>query len=193
MGGAVIASKDLHGLLMLYRKDFGGVLSSKSAWDFLVYEWPTLATPLVNQQRNAMKIASFLQLYPYVARMSYPDLEGSPQRTLALKQMVDEHGRFAPGSALYFTLKKNGANNQKAEALVNYLAEHSCTVIRAVSLGQIKTLIENPYLMTPAALTEAEKRTKGIEPGGIRLSIGLEDWRDITGDLKCPLDQVRQL
>lgn len=48
MGGAVIASKDLHGLLMLYRKDFGGVLSSKSAWAFLVYGLPTLATRLVN-------------------------------------------------------------------------------------------------------------------------------------------------
>ena len=193
MGGAVIASRDLHGLLMLYRKDFGGVLSSKSAWAFLVYGLPTLATRLVNQQKSAMKIASFLEQCPYVAGVSYPGLESFPQRPLALKQMVDEQGRFAPGFVLYFTLKKNGDDNRKAEALVDYLAEHSYTITLAVSLGQIKTLIENPYAMTHAALPEAEKRAKGIEPGGIRLSVGLEDWHDIIGDLKCALNHVSQL
>ena len=140
-----------------------------------------------------MKIASFLEQCPYVARVSYPGLESFPQRTLALKQMVDEQGRFAPGFVLYFTLKKNAADNQKAEALVDYLAEHSYTITLAVSLGQIKTLIENPYAMTHAALPEAEKRAKGIEPGGIRLSVGLEDWHDIIGDLKCALNHVSQL
>ena len=107
--------------------------------------------------------------------------------------MVDEQGRFAPGSVLYFTLKKNGADNRKAEALVDYLAERSYTITLAGGRGQIKTLIENPYAMTHAALPEAEKRAKGIEPGGIRLSVGLEDWHDIIGDLKCALDHVRQL
>lgn len=41
----------------MYRKDFGGVLSSRSAWSILVYGLPTLATRMVNQQKCANKVA----------------------------------------------------------------------------------------------------------------------------------------
>jgi cystathionine beta-lyase/cystathionine gamma-synthase len=190
MGGAVIAPRDLHNLLMFYRKDFGGVLSSKSAWAFLVYGLPTLATRMINQQKSAMKIAQFLEQHSMVKRVSYPGLESFPQRDLALRQMVDYRGQFAPGSMLYFTLKEQGTGNRRAEAFIDNIAEHSYTITLAVSLGQIKTLIENPYGMTHAALPEEEKLAKGIEPGGIRLSVGLEDWQDIIEDLKRALDSV---
>ena len=190
MGGAVIAPRDLYGPLMLYRKDFGGVLPSKSAWVFLVYGLPTLATRVTNQQKSALKIAQFLEHHPQVARVSYPGLESFPQRDLALRQMMDYQGRFAPGSMLYFTLKKQDGGNRGAEAFIDYIAEHSYTVTLAVSLGQIKTLIENPYSMTHASLPEEEKLARGIDPSGIRLSVGLEDWHDIIEDLEQALDYV---
>ncbi len=193
MGGAVIASRDLHNLLMFYRKDFGGVLSSKSAWAFLVYGLPTLATRMINQQKSAMKIAQFLEQHPIVKRVSYPGLESFPQRALALRQMIDYRGQFAPGSVLYFALQEPGTGNQRAEAFIDYLAEHSYTITLAVSLGQIKTLIENPYGMTHASLPEEEKLARGIEPGGIRLSVGLEDRQDIIEDLKQALDYVSDM
>lgn len=193
MGGAVIAPRELHGLLMFYRKDFGGVLSSKSAWTFLVYGLPTLATRMINQQKSALKIAQFLEQHPLVARVSYPGLESFPQRALALRQMVDEHGRFAPGSMIYFTLREHGEGNRRAEAFIDYIAEHSYTITLAVSLGQIKTLIENPYGMTHASLPEEVKRERGLEPGGIRLSVGLEDWHDIIEDLARALEYVGRL
>jgi len=53
MGGAVIGANEYFNLLMLYRKDFGGVLSPKNAWPILVYGLPTLATRMVNQQKSA--------------------------------------------------------------------------------------------------------------------------------------------
>lgn len=190
MGGAVIAPRDLHGLLMYYRKDFGGVLTSKSAWAFLVYGLPTLATRIINQQKSALKIAQFLEQHPLVSRVSYPGLDSYPQRELALRQMVDDRGRFAPGSVLYFTLKEKDRGNHYAEAFIDYIAERSYTITLAVSLGHIKTLIENPYAMTHAALPEEEKLARGIEPGGIRLAVGLEDWRDLINDLKQALDHV---
>jgi len=190
MGGAVIAPRDLYGPLMLYRKDFGGVLPSKSAWVFLVYGLPTLATRVTNQQKSALKIAQFLEHHPQVARVSYPGLESFPQRDLALRQLMDYQGRFAPGSMLYFTLKKQDGGNRGAEAFIDYIAEHSYTVTLAVSLGQIKTLIENPYSMTHASLPEEEKLARGIDPSGIRLSVGLEDWHDIIEDLEQALDYV---
>lgn len=193
MGGAVIAPRELHSLLMLYRKDFGGVLASKSAWAFLVYGLPTLATRMVNQQKSALKIAQFLEQHPHIARVSYPGLESFPQRALAARQMVDDRGRFAPGSMLYFTLREQDGGNRRAEAFIDYIAEHSYTITLAVSLGQIKTLIENPYGMTHAAVPEEAKLARGIEPGGIRLSVGLEDWHDIIEDLSRALDYTGRL
>src|SRR5882724_9218603 len=116
MGGVVIAPHELHSRLLLYRKDFGGVLSSKSAWAFLVYGLPTLATRMINQQKSELKIAQFLEQHPQVKRVSYPGLESFPQRPLALRQMIDYRGQFAPGSLLYFTLKEQATGNRRAEA-----------------------------------------------------------------------------
>jgi methionine-gamma-lyase len=180
MGGVVITPHELHRELLMYRKDFGGVLSSKSAWVFLVYGLPTLATRMVNQ-------------HPLVEQVLYPGLEDFPQRELALRQMVDDRGKFAPGSMLYFSLRDSSADNRVAETFIDYIADQSYTITLAVSLGHVKTLIENPYSMTHAALPSEEKLARGIEPGGIRLSVGLEDWQDIIDDLQQALDAVSEL
>jgi methionine-gamma-lyase len=71
-GGAVIGSSAYFNLLMLYRKDFGGVLSPKNAWPILVYGLPTLAAQMVNQQECAMHVAEFLPHQPKVARVMFP-------------------------------------------------------------------------------------------------------------------------
>ena len=193
MGGVVVAPHEFHRQLLLYRKDFGGVLSSKSAWAFLVYGLPTLATRMINQQKSAMRIAQFLAQHPLVEKVMYPGLKHSPQYELALRQMTDYQGKFAPGSMLYFTLHDPLGENRVAEAFMDYIAEQSYTITLAVSLGQVKTLIENPYSMTHATVPDEEKLARGIEPGGIRLSVGLEDWHDIIEDLGRALDAVSEL
>jgi len=192
MGGAVIGSNTYFNLLMLYRKDFGGVLSPKNAWPILVYGLPTLAARMVNQQKSAMQVAEFLLRQPKVRRVVYPGLANFAQRELAHRQMTTPDGSFAPGHMLYFELKgKNGdveSAAQAAERFVDYIAEKSYTITLAVSLGQIKTLIENPFSMTHASVPEEEKIRSGLQPGGIRLSLGLEDWHDIIADLEDALE-----
>jgi cystathionine beta-lyase/cystathionine gamma-synthase len=194
MGGAVIGSGTYFNHLMLYRKDFGGVLSPKCAWPILVYGLPTLAARMVNQQKSAMQVAEFLLRQPKVRRVVYPGLPNFAQRELAHRQMTTPDGSFAPGHMLYFELKgKNGDVKSAAEAaerFVDYIAEKSYTVTLAVSLGQIKTLIENPFSMTHASVPEDEKIRSGLQPGGIRLSLGLEDWHDIIADLEDALEVV---
>lgn len=196
MGGAVIGPQALHNALMLYRKDFGGVLSPKAAWNFLVYGLPSLAARMANMQRTAMHVAKFLEHHPKVARVSYPGLADFPQRELAHQQMVDYRGKFAPGSMIYFILKEKQGGNHMAEQFINYIADKAYCITLAVSLGQIKTLIENPYSMTHSSYQaghgngdslELENRGLGVEPGGIRLSIGLEDRNDIIADLERAL------
>jgi methionine-gamma-lyase len=194
MGGAVIGANEYFNLLMLYRKDFGGVLSPTNAWPILVYGLPTLATRMVNQQKSAMQVAEFLQRQPKVGRVLYPGLPSFPQRDLARRQMTSPDGAFAPGCMLYFELKgRDGTGNSAAEAaerFVDYVAEKAYTITLAVSLGQIKTLIENPFSMTHAAIPDEEKIRCGLQPGGIRLSLGLEDWHDIIADLEDALEVV---
>jgi cystathionine beta-lyase/cystathionine gamma-synthase len=73
---------------------------------------------------------------------------------------------------------------------VDYIAEHSYTATLAVSLGQLKTLVENPYSMTHFNLPPDQKEGSGIHPGGIRISVGLEDWHDLIDDLRDALDTI---
>jgi len=188
MGGAVIGASRFYNLLMAYRKDFGGVLSPKNAWPILVYGLPTLGARMANQQKTALKVAQFLESHPKVAQVFYPGLESFPHKELAHRQMVDYEGKFAPGSLLYFILKDAPGSSRAADRLVDFIAERAYTITLAVSLGQLKTLIENPYSMTHFNLPPEEKEASGIHPGGIRLSVGLEDWHDIIDDLRAALD-----
>jgi methionine-gamma-lyase len=190
MGGAVIASREWYNSVMLYRKDFGGVLSPQSAWGVLVYGLPTLATRMNNMQKTAQRVAKFLAAHPKVASVSYPGVKSFPQKTLARRQMLSPDGNFAPGSMMYFVLKDSKSRQTRAEKMVDYLAEKAYCITLAVSLGQIKTLIEHPFSMTHAALPDKQKRAFGMHPEGIRLSIGLEDWRDIIRDLELALEKV---
>ena len=184
MGGAVLAPASLRNLILMYRKDFGGVLSPKAAWDFLVHGLPTLATRMDNAQKTALKLARRLEQHPKVARVVYPGLPSFPQAALARAQMLDPRGRFAPGSMIWFELAGGG---EAGARLIDWVAENAYCVTLAVSLGQIKTLIEHPYSMTHSALTDADKASGGVHPGGVRLSVGLEDADDIMGDLEQAL------
>lgn len=190
VGGAVIAPKSLKNRLLMYRKDFGGILSPKAAWATLVYGLPSLATRMVNYQKTAHHVARHLAQHPKVEKVLFPGLETFPQFALAKKQMTDPKGHFAPGSMLYFVLKDKSGDGRIGAKFVNTIADNAYSVSLAVSLGQIKTLIECPFYMTHSALPPEELKRRGIVPGGIRLSCGLEDWEDIVNDLETALETI---
>jgi cystathionine beta-lyase/cystathionine gamma-synthase len=105
--------------------------------------------------------------------------------------MVSYDGKFAPGSMIYFVLKGDERSaNEAAERFIDYIATHAYSITLAVSLGQVRTLIEEPYSMTHSSLPDAVKRERGLEPGGIRLSLGLEDWHDIIEDLRLAFEHI---
>jgi methionine-gamma-lyase len=192
IGGAVIGPKWSRDMLMLFRKDFGGVLTSKSAWPVLVQGLPSLAVRMRQMQQTALRVAEYLCGRPEIVRVSYPGLPGFEQRELALRQMVDYDGNFAPGAMIYFLMK--GANPtdslQRAEQFINHVARNAYCITLAVSLGNIRTLIEHPASMTHSAIPAEEQAAKGLDPGGIRLAIGLEKPEDIIRDLACSLDAM---
>jgi cystathionine beta-lyase/cystathionine gamma-synthase len=104
--------------------------------------------------------------------------------------MVDHTQHFAPGSIVYFELLDREGRGDRAARLIDWVAKEAYSLTLAVSLGQVKTLIEAPYCMTHAALTPDQKRTCGLSPSGVRISLGLEDSHDIIDDLSAALDHV---
>ncbi len=191
MGGAVIGPELLEPDLLLYRKDFGGVLSPKAAWPALVYGLPTLAVRSRRQMATALEVARFLTEHPAITKVIYPGLESHPQHALARRQMVDRDGSFAPGIIIYFLLEGEGEEvKARGAALMDLLAKEALTITLAVSLGQIRTLIEHPSSMTHAPIPIEHQIEAGLDPGGIRLSIGLEPADDVIADLKAALDTI---
>jgi cystathionine beta-lyase/cystathionine gamma-synthase len=186
MGGAVIADAGRESDLLLYRKDFGGVLSPKNAWPILVYGIPSLELRMRKEEQNALEIARFLESHPKVESVIYPGLDSFPQRELARRQMTDFDGTFAPSNMIYFVVK---GGDKASSRLVNHCSRHAYTITLAVSLGQIRTLIEKPTGMTHSALPAAVQRAGHLSLGGVRLSVGIEDAGDIIHDLREALKQ----
>jgi methionine-gamma-lyase len=191
-GGVVIGPRWSRDMLMLYRKDFGGVLSAKSAWPVLVQGLPSLSVRMRQMQKTAMAVAEFLMTRQEISCVRYPGLPSFNQAELAHRQMVDYEGNFAPGAMIYFILKGDTphASLKRAERFINHVAEHAYCITLAVSLGNIRTLIEHPGSMTHSAIPAEEQIAKGLDPGGVRLAIGLEQPEDIIRDLRHSLERT---
>lgn len=184
MGGMVAGPAKYHTDIRMARKDFGGVVSPRAAWNILVYGIASLPVRSDKQQANALAVASYLESRPEVKRVYYPGLESHPQHEIALKQMLNFDGEFAPGIMVYFELDGKGEQLvEKACRFIDHIAENAYTMTLAVSLGQMKTLIEAPALMTHCAYGDAAEGA-GMSPGGVRLSLGVENAKDIIHDLE---------
>ncbi len=192
MGGVVIGKKKYHDMLLLYRKDFGAVLNNKSAWTVNTYGLPTLHLRIQRQMNSAMKIAEFLSTHSQIKFVNYPGLPSNKFYEVARKQMRDFDGNFAPGSLIYFVLKGSAPEESKefGRRFMNYAAKNTYTMTLAVSLGHTRSLIEHPASMTHSMVPLEKLMESGIDPGGIRLAIGLENVNDILSDLKDCLKAI---
>jgi methionine-gamma-lyase len=188
MGGAVMTSRSFEKRLKLARKDFGAIINPKAAWHITVHGIPTLALRFTRQQENALKVARFLEGHEKVERVVYPGLPSHPQHKLAKKLLMTPEGTFAPGTMISFTVK---GDMKQCQRFVDTVANKSYSITLAVSLGLTKTLIEVPGFMTHSAIPANKQSASGIDPRSIRLSLGIEDAKDIIGDLGFALDKLR--
>ncbi len=192
MGGVVIGPKKYKDLLLLYRKDFGAVLNTKSAWAILTYGLPTLGLRQKHQTESALMIAEYLEKHPKVDFVNYPGLPSFKYYELAKKMMTDFGGEFAPGAMIYFALKGETPADCKnnGRMFMDIIADHAYTMTLAVSLGHTRTLIEHPASMTHSVVPPEKLNERGINPGGVRLAIGLENPKDIIMDLDNAFKQI---
>ncbi len=191
MGGVVATAKRDETSLLVFRKDFGAALAPTPAWRILNFGLPTLSLRTRRQEENAYQVADFLHAHPKVKMVQFPGLPGSQGYEIARRQMHDFDGNFAPGTLMYFEM----AGNKKAAAaaadrLVDWLGQNAYCITLAVSLGQIRTLIERPGGMTHSVLPKEVQKAARIGPGGVRLAIGIESVEDILKDLDEALKQI---
>lgn len=135
----------------------------------------TLSLRVERNQENALKVAKFLESHPKIAWIKYPGLESHPQFELAKKQMSGF------GSMISFGVKGGLEAGRKLMDNV-----HLATL--AVSLGGVETLIQHPASMTHAAVSKEDKLKAGITDDLVRLSVGIEDVKDIIADLSQALE-----
>lgn len=189
MGGVVVGPRSAETDLLLVRKDYGGSIAPDAAWHILVYGIPTLAMRLERQQQSAQRVAEFLDLHQAIKRVYYPGLDTFPQMALAQRQMRDIDGDFAPGAMIYFEMQgEPTVAYERAMRVCDHIAQNALSITLAVSLGQIRTLVEHPASMTHSAMPPEAQERAGIHPGGIRLSVGIEDVRDILSDLEAAIE-----
>jgi len=129
----------------------------------------TLGVRLRHQSESAQRLAEVLERHPAVTRVSYPGLESHPQRELAKRQMT------LPGGLLTFDL----AGGLEAGRT---FVESTRVAQLATSLGGPETLVTHPASTTHVNLTPDELVANGIEPGTIRVSMGLEHVEDLVAD-----------
>jgi cystathionine beta-lyase len=166
-GGAVIGSEeDLKSIFNNEYLLFGAAMAPFEA-RMLLKGLRTLPLRLKAQEQSALQVASFLEGHPEVSCVHYPGLESHPDNALARRQMSGTSG------LLSFELRQ--ANFEAVKSFINRLKLFQI----GVSWGSFESLILSPNEGT----NEEQLRSEGISPGLIRISIGLEDTRDLIRDL----------
>lgn len=169
IGGAVITTREEDAERIAWmQKSVGAILSPLDS--FLVLRGiKTLALRMERHEANAREIAAWLERRRAVKQVHYPGLKSHPQHRLARRQMSGFGGMIA------FDL----GTRAKAKKLLGRVELCAC----AESLGGVETLISHPASMTHGAVPPAERRRIGVTDGLVRISVGVEDVRDLLKDL----------
>ena len=165
VGGAVLGPfRFLRNEFFLWYKDLGATPSPFDSW-LNSMTLQSLAIRQEAQSETAAALAGFLRSHPAVSSVTYPGLPDFPQAAIVRKQMRNG------GSLVSFEVAGGAA---AGERLMNYFARKDTPMELAVSLGSAISYIEHPASMTHAVVPEADRLARGITPGLIRLSVGLE-------------------
>ncbi|MFO7797909.1 MAG: trans-sulfuration enzyme family protein [Promethearchaeati archaeon] len=176
LGGAIIGPKNqLRDLRYYWLETQGAVLSPFNAW-LILRGVRTLGLRMDKHSVNAMEIARFLESHEKVKEVVYPGLKTHPHHQVAKKQMQNFGGMI--GFELYSVKESN--------IFIELLKQ----IKVGVSLGDTTSLIEYTSLMTGIDLASWEKRSMNISDTHFRLSVGLEDSKDLIKDLDQGLKQL---
>ena len=126
--------------------------------------------------RGIRTLALRVEQHPLVEKVFYPGLESHPQYQLARTQMA------LPGGMISVVVKGDA---QRATEVIRHLKLFTL----AESLGGVESLVSQPYSMTHASIPLEQRLANGIVPQLIRLSVGIEDPKDLIADLSQALQK----
>jgi methionine-gamma-lyase len=178
LAGVVLArDADLIRRIRPTRGLFGTILQPDECW-MLSGRLPTVRLRMSRASKNGQRIAEALARHPKVQRVIYPTLfTDADQRGIYEKQCD------FPGAM--FSLEFAGGK----PAAFDFL-RHLRIARNAVSLGGVETLACHPKTTTHSGFTEEEFRQAGVTDGLVRVSVGIEDWRDLLADFEQALAAV---
>ncbi len=179
VGGAVIARDAALGESIAYWANVLGLTGSPFDSYLTLRGLRTLGPRLRAHQDNAATLADLLAAHPAVRRVYYPGLATHPGHALAARQQQGF------GAMLSFELEGGEA------AIRAFLDGLRCFSL-AESLGGVESLVAHPATMTHASMTPEARRVAGIDDALLRLSVGIEDARDLRADLSEALDRAAE-
>ncbi|MDR0210212.1 MAG: PLP-dependent aspartate aminotransferase family protein [Pseudomonas putida] len=174
IGGVVVAANDE--LLKRLRRISMAVGAIQGPFDcyLALRGLKTLDVRMERQCANALRVAQFLEGHPQVEQVYYPELESHPQHDLCKRQMR--------GGGAVVAMKIKGDR-----AAVNRLVEALSIFVLADSLGGVESMINHSWTMSHNSLSPEQKGQMGISENLLRLSVGIEDYRDLIEDLDTGL------
>ena len=174
VGGIVVAgNQDLAGPMGFLQNSVGAVAGPFDAF-LAMRGLKTLHLRMKAHCESALELAKWLDKHPSIDRVIYPGLKSHPQHSLARRQM-DGFGGIV-------TIEVKGGLKKARRML-----ERCKLFALAESLGGVESLIEHPAIMTHASVPAANRKRLGISDGLVRLSVGVEDIRDLRDELEHAL------
>jgi cystathionine beta-lyase/cystathionine gamma-synthase len=174
VGGAVIVKdKELAEKLAFLQNAVGAVIGPMDSFLFL-RGIKTLPIRMDRHAENAMAIVEFLEEHPKVGKFIYPFHPTHPQYHIARQQMKN-------GGGMISFIMKGGR-----EAAIR-VAESTTIFTLAESLGGVESLIEVPAAMTHLSVAGSQL---DVDPGLVRLSVGIENQDDLLGDIRQALEKA---
>ena len=178
VGGIMVVgeNKELGDQIAFLQNSVGAIAGAFDSF-LVMRSLKTLALRMERHCANALEIARWLEEQPQVKLVSYPGLKSHPQHDLARQQMRGF------GGMVTITLKTD------LEGTKRFL-ENTELFALAESLGGVESLINHPALMTHASVPKEQRDALGVTDSLVRLSVGIEDVRDLIDDLKNAFEAI---
>ena len=173
-GAALARTSEMIRQIRARRGMFGNILQPDECW-MLDGRLPTVALRMNRQSKNAQRLAEALNGHKRLSRVIYPTLFTDPEQ----KRIFEKQCAYPGG---IFSMEFKGG---KAAAF-DFL-RHVRIARNAVSLGSVETLTCHPRSTTHSGMSEQELAASGVTEGLVRISVGIEDWRDLLADFEQAL------
>jgi methionine-gamma-lyase len=159
------------------RAVLGNILQADECW-LLDGRLPTVTLRMNRQSKNAQRIAEALATHEKIEKVIYPALFDDPEQI----RIRDAQCQF-PGAI--FSIRLRGGKGAAFDFLRNLQIARN-----AVSLGGVETLACHPASTTHSEMSNEDQKSLGVTDSLVRVSVGIEDWRDLLHDFQQALDSV---